>query len=301
MKLLKTFWTFSRPHTIIGTTLSAVSLYIIAAAEYGFSELKVIHLVFALLSTWAGNIYIVGLNQLEDIEIDRINKPYLPLASGEFSLKTGKFIIIISGAIALLISATQGIYLFLVIPLSLLIGTAYSLPPLRLKRYPFRAAFSILVVRGIIVNLGLYLYYASAGDRIISIPNHIWALTSFFVLFGIAIALLKDVPDIKGDRVFKINTFAMRMGSQTIFNISLIILFSAYLTLIWTALFFLNNLNTSLVILCHCILILILWSRQRKMKVEVKSSMISFYMFVWKLFFIEYIIFPIFCWLNPTF
>jgi homogentisate phytyltransferase/homogentisate geranylgeranyltransferase len=170
-----------------------------------------------------------------------------------------------------------------------------------LKRYPFRAAFSILVVRGIIVNLGLYLYYASDGDGIISVPNHIWALTLFFVLFGIAIALLKDIPDTKGDRVFKINTFALRIGSQAIFNISLLILFSAYLTLIGTALFFLNNLNTGLLILSHCILILILWSRQRKVNAEIKSSIMSFYMFVWKLFFIEYIIFPIFFWLNPTF
>ena len=28
------------------------------------------------------NVYIVGLNQLSDIEIDRVNKPELPLASG---------------------------------------------------------------------------------------------------------------------------------------------------------------------------------------------------------------------------
>ncbi|XLR30996.1 hypothetical protein S83_058896, partial [Arachis hypogaea] len=39
------------------------------------------------------NIYIVGLNQLSDIEIDRINKPYLPLASGEYSVGTGVTIV----------------------------------------------------------------------------------------------------------------------------------------------------------------------------------------------------------------
>ena len=35
------------------------------------------------------NLYIVGINQLSDIEIDKVNKPYLPLASGELSVKTG--------------------------------------------------------------------------------------------------------------------------------------------------------------------------------------------------------------------
>jgi len=33
------------------------------------------------------NIYVVGINQLTDVEIDRINKPYLPLASGAFLIK----------------------------------------------------------------------------------------------------------------------------------------------------------------------------------------------------------------------
>lgn len=31
------------------------------------------------------NVSIVGLNQLYDVEIDKINKPYLPLASGEMT------------------------------------------------------------------------------------------------------------------------------------------------------------------------------------------------------------------------
>ena len=35
------------------------------------------------------NICIVGLNQVYDVRIDRVNKPYLPLASGEFSMQTG--------------------------------------------------------------------------------------------------------------------------------------------------------------------------------------------------------------------
>ena len=35
-----------------------------------------------------------------------------------------------------------------------LLGTAYSLPPFRLKRFPILAAFCILVVRGSLVNLG---------------------------------------------------------------------------------------------------------------------------------------------------
>ncbi len=39
------------------------------------------------------NICIVGLNQIFDVPIDRINKPYLPLASGEFSMCMGKSLV----------------------------------------------------------------------------------------------------------------------------------------------------------------------------------------------------------------
>lgn len=63
----------------------------------------------ALLLAWIGslaaNLYVVGLNQLYDLEIDRVNKPYLPLASGDFSLREGRGIVLASGLVALLIGA----------------------------------------------------------------------------------------------------------------------------------------------------------------------------------------------------
>ncbi|MFQ5582853.1 MAG: homogentisate phytyltransferase, partial [Calditrichia bacterium] len=270
----------------------------IAAAETGFEHLGILPLLFALLSTWAGNIYIVGLNQLQDVEIDRINKPFLPLASGEYSLRTGWLIVVISGIAALGISASQGSFLFLVIAVSLFIGTAYSLPPLRLKRFPFWAAISILVVRGIVVNLGLFLYYISTVGENISIPEHVWALTIFFVGFGIAIALFKDIPDIRGDRLFKIRTLAIRVGPKNIFSIGLYVLFACYLFLIAVQITSLIRVHGPSLIGSHLIILSVLWYRSRRVKPDVPASMTSFYMFVWRLFFIEYIIFPLFCWLR---
>ena len=42
-------------------------------------------LLQALVPALLMNVSIVGLNQLYDVEIDKINKPYLPLASGEMT------------------------------------------------------------------------------------------------------------------------------------------------------------------------------------------------------------------------
>ena len=41
----------------------------------------------ALIPALLMNVCIVGLNQLYDVEIDKINKPYLPLASGEMTIR----------------------------------------------------------------------------------------------------------------------------------------------------------------------------------------------------------------------
>lgn len=55
-------------------------------------------LLQAMIPALLMNICIVGLNQMFDVPIDRINKPYLPLASGEFSMRTGTLLVHTSSA-----------------------------------------------------------------------------------------------------------------------------------------------------------------------------------------------------------
>ena len=111
---LYSLWKFSRPHTIIGTTLSVLALYLIALATTQSSPTvaNLGQLLGVMSACLCGNVYIVGLNQLEDIVIDKINKPHLPLAAGEFSLGQGKLIVGITGILALLIAGVSGIWLF---------------------------------------------------------------------------------------------------------------------------------------------------------------------------------------------
>ncbi len=56
-------------------------------------------LLQALVPALLMNICIVGLNQLYDVEIDRVNKPYLPLASGELSERQGRWVVGVSGGL----------------------------------------------------------------------------------------------------------------------------------------------------------------------------------------------------------
>ncbi|WP_256995667.1 UbiA prenyltransferase family protein [Halomicronema hongdechloris] len=75
---LYALWKFSRPHTIIGTSFSVLGLFAIAAATIPAPAIAWGELAWAWLACLGGNLYIVGLNQIQDIEIDRINKPPPP-------------------------------------------------------------------------------------------------------------------------------------------------------------------------------------------------------------------------------
>lgn len=302
-------WKFSRPHTIVGTSLSVGGIFAIALhpqrLETGSPLELMIILVVAWIACLMGNLYIVGLNQLEDVEIDRINKPHLPLASGEFNHQDGRWIVGLAGGLGLGLAACGGPWLLAVVVTSLAIGTAYSLPPVRLKRFPFWASACILVVRGGIVNLGVYLHFR---DRLnpgadLAIPSTIWALTSFIVLFSVAIALFKDIPDIEGDRRYNISTLSVTLGQRAVFNLARGILTLCYGGMVLASPW-IDEVNQPFLALSHLGAITLFWVLSLRVH-QFESGLTSqpvisypaFYQVIWKLFFLEYLIFPLACWL----
>ncbi|MBE9067050.1 homogentisate phytyltransferase [Leptolyngbya cf. ectocarpi LEGE 11479] len=308
---LRSFWAFSRPHTIVGTTLSVGALGVMALvlADLGTGA-QILPLVWvmlaALVPSLCANVYIVGLNQLTDIAIDRINKPHLPLASGAFSLNMGRWIVWVLGGLALLLSAVQGPILLATVGLSMAIGTVYSLPPLRLKRFPFWAALCIFGVRGVIVNLGFFAHFrrwltlrAGLESRALSIPPEVWALTMFVVVFAFAIAIFKDIPDLEGDRQFQVRTLTVRLGPRFVFRLALGVLTLCYGLLIGLALFgVLPSVQSGFLAVTHSLLLGLLWWQSRRVSLQDKSEISGFYQFIWRLFFLEYLLFPLACVLG---
>jgi homogentisate phytyltransferase/homogentisate geranylgeranyltransferase len=319
---LDAFWRFSRPHTIIGTSLSVFALFAIAYAD-GFLNLfnaqtttltnwfnatnlnSISNLLWAWVACLCGNVYIVGLNQILDIEIDKINKPHLPLAAGDFSRSEARAIIAITGIAAILISLTQGLFLTLTVVISLIIGTAYSLPPIRLKRFPFWASLCIFTVRGVIVNLGLFLHFQQLKldlslSESLQIPFSVWLLTAFILIFTYVIAIFKDMPDIDGDAKFNIMTLSISLGQRVVFSLSRQILLWLYLAFAIAGLLpILTGLeigvNPLAMSLSHVLLAAVMWWRSLQVDLSDRPSIASFYQFIWKLFYLEYIVFPIAC------
>lgn len=290
-------WKFSRPHTIYGTAISLIGIYIVAVAYLDMGWVQNLgDLLLAELSCLSANIYIVGLNQIVDVEIDRINKPYLPIASGELSRGEAVGVVNVLLVAALGLALWLNPYLFATVLLSVLIGTAYSLPPLRLKRFPLFASLCIFTVRGLIVNLGIFWYFLDRSGKGMQLTPAIVSLCLFVTIFTFVIALFKDIPDMTGDQQFNISTFSLRLGKQVVYNLCCAVLVANYLLILGICAFFATQGTFLFLTVIHSIILGFFFWRQQKVDLKVDEQVYDFYQFIWKLYYIEYLVFP-FAWL----
>lgn len=280
-----TFLRFARAHTLIGTSLSIVALFLLASRSTGLTDWPLLGLT--LLSCLAANVYITGLNQLTDVEIDKINKPYLPLASGAYSIKTGRSIVILCLLLSIVTATLSTRYLLATVLLSLLLGTAYSLPPIRLKRFPFWAAFCILAVRGLIVNLLLYLHFQYAFGGGTQIPLTVWLLTAIIFVFSIIIAWFKDLPDTEGDAAHGIRTLSLSLGRHSVWKIGNWLLATMFIA----AAVFAYAYDFHLLAGGQLLLLIMLIVLSKQLDLAKQASIARYYQGIWVLFFLEYALF----------
>lgn len=77
----------------------------------------------------------------------RVNKPYLPIAAGDLSVQSAWFLVLLFAVAGLLIVAANfGPFITSLYCLGLFLGTIYSVPPFRMKRFPVLAFLIIATV-----------------------------------------------------------------------------------------------------------------------------------------------------------
>ncbi|MEM6397626.1 MAG: homogentisate phytyltransferase [Bacteroidota bacterium] len=283
------FLRFARVHTLVGTTLSLTALFLMAAQVNGNYNWEV--LVLGLTACLAANVYITGLNQLTDVEIDRINKPYLPIPNGDYTMGQARAIVFSGLGLALVGGLIGGRFLILTIVISILIGTAYSVPPIRLKRYPFWAAFCILAVRGLVVNLLLYLHFDLSLNGKSRLPAEVQILTIIIFGYSLLIAWFKDLPDTEGDEAFGVRTLSISWGRRQVWLIGSW-LFG--LGLLAAAAYLLFVLKNDAVGYGQLALLAIYQLMAKQVDLDQQKSIAQFYQGFWGLFFAEYILFGLF-------
>ena len=154
----------------------------------------------------------------------------------------------------------------------------------------------ILAVRSVLVQLGFFLHIrvATLGGAAV-LPPQLLFLTAFMAVFSIVIALFKDLPDVEGDAAADIRTAPVRLGVPAVFRMCLILLTVAYVAAIAVGATGSGPAWTRWAAgLTHGGLLAALWARAQQADTRSPRSLHRYYMFIWKLFYAEYALLPLF-------
>ena len=242
------------------------------------------------------NVAIVGINQVYDKKLDRVNKPYLPMASGAFSSDTALSVIAVSTTASFMIGVwSRSSALMWALVISLLLGILYSVdaPGLRWKKSPLLAATCVLFVRAVIVQLGFFAHALGRELTDFNFPINLWCAIGFMTVYGIVIALFKDLPDMEGDMKQNVRTLSVRLGPSFVFNLCLALLSVAYGTAVFMSVIHAPTTMSRVVGAVHLAVIVTLLAASRRVDVESSDSLYDYYIrFIWKAFYLEYFLLP---------
>uniref|UniRef100_A0ACD5TEF0 Uncharacterized protein n=1 Tax=Avena sativa TaxID=4498 RepID=A0ACD5TEF0_AVESA len=291
-------WRFLRPHTIRGTALGSTAL--VARALIENPQLIDWRLVFkalyGLVALICGNGYIVGINQIYDIGIDKVNKPYLPIAAGDLSVQSAWLLVVAFAVVGFSIVVSNfGSFITSLYCLGLFLGTIYSVPPFRLKKYPVAAFLIIATVRGFLLNFGVYYATRAALGLTFQWSSPVAFITCFVTVFALVIAITKDLPDVEGDRKFQISTLATKLGVRKIAFLGSGLLLANYIAAIVVPFLIPQAFRGTVMVPFHAALAvaLILQTWILEQAKYSKDAISQYYRFIWNLFYAEYIFFPL--------
>jgi 4-hydroxybenzoate polyprenyltransferase len=209
----RTYLEFSRPFTLIAPALGFFSGAITAIGATPPEPWSLAVLVPPLIGSLMAavlNAASNGLNQIYDLNIDRINKPKRPLPTNRITIRDAWTFTLIAYAVALILAwlvAPGGRHeCFWLVLVALLITYAYSAPPLRTKRLGIWANVTIAIPRGVLLKVAGW----SAAKTIFGLEP--WYIGSIFGLFLLGATTTKDFADMEGDRRDGCRTLPIQYG-----------------------------------------------------------------------------------------
>jgi 4-hydroxybenzoate polyprenyltransferase len=201
---VRVFLLLARPPLLLLLAMSGA----LGAASAG-AALEVAPAIRALLVMVPFVVYAVSLNDLADVEVDRVNLagvPSRPLVSARATARDVRVVAAVALLLALVVAWSVGPVSLAVTALGLAVATAYSVPPFALSR------------RGVVAPLVLPLCFlavpfvvgvdAAGGGWGIDQAALLGALYAGFV----GRLLVKDFRDVRGDALLGKRTFLVRHG-----------------------------------------------------------------------------------------
>jgi geranylgeranylglycerol-phosphate geranylgeranyltransferase len=166
------------------------------------------------------------LNQITDLDVDRINKPDRPLVTGEagvasaWRLAAALYVLALAPTWWIVVPAVSGFAARASAPLAshqafglflagLVATLVYSVPAFgRTKRLGIWANVTIAIPRGTLLKVAGWTLVASAGSA------EPWAIGAFFGIFLLGASSTKDFSDAAGDRAGGCETLPVKYGNR---------------------------------------------------------------------------------------
>ena len=151
-----------------------------------------------------------ALNQIYDLDIDRVNKPKRPLPSGRLTIAQVWWFTNITYALALVLAwlvAPRGRHeCFWLVAVAVVCTYLYSVPPFRTKRLGIWANVTIAIPRGVLLKVAGW----SSVKTIVGLEP--WYIGCIFGLFLLGATTTKDFADMDGDRRGGCRTLPIQYG-----------------------------------------------------------------------------------------
>lgn len=201
MASLRTYVELGRPFTLIAPALGFTSGALTAVGARPHEIWSAGLLVPAAIGAVMAAVFNAGnnaLNQIYDLEIDRVNKGRRPLPSGRLTTAQAWRFTAVAYAVTLVLAwlvAPSGRHQCFWIVLAAIVATyVYSVPPLRTKRRGIWANVTIAIPRGVLLKVAGW----SAVKTVAGLEP--WYIGGIFGLFLLGASTTKDFADMEGDR-----------------------------------------------------------------------------------------------------
>jgi 4-hydroxybenzoate polyprenyltransferase len=213
MTSARTYLELGRPFTLVAPALGFLSGGLTALGAAPPEPLSMASLTFPLIGSLMAAVLNAGnnaLNQIYDLEIDRINKPKRPLPSARLSISNAWRFTVATYLLALVLAwlvAPAGRHeCFWIVLVAVVCTFIYSMPPLRTKRLGIWANITIAIPRGVLLKVAGW----SSVKTIAGIEP--WYIGAIFGLFLLGATTTKDFADMEGDRLGGCKTLPIQYG-----------------------------------------------------------------------------------------
>ncbi|MFN3532890.1 MAG: UbiA family prenyltransferase [Candidatus Brocadia sp.] len=209
MSRLLIYLKFLRPFTLFPPAIGMISGGITAFGAYPRYKLSseiIINIALGSLMAALLNGASNALNQIYDLEIDKINKPRRYLPSGKITIKEAWIIASTLFIISLTLAGLVNWQCFMMAAIATVMTYFYSAPPLRTKRLGIVANITIAIPRGVLLKV-------CGWSTVKTIYKYEpWLIGLIFGLFLLGATSTKDFSDIKGDRAKGCMTLPIKYG-----------------------------------------------------------------------------------------